>query len=76
MSTRNALEKYRQKRKFEETTGLFYNEKEYIDLYIIKDISLDENTLQISKQELIEYIDKYQVNHAVVTNTNRENIEY
>ena len=40
-------------RKFEETTGLFYNEKEYIDLYIIKDISLDENTLQISKQELI-----------------------
>ena len=29
-------------RKFEETTGLYYNEKEYIDLYIIKDISLDE----------------------------------
>lgn len=30
-----------------------YDEKEYLDLYIIQDIVLDENTQKISKQELI-----------------------
>ncbi len=30
-----------------------YDEKEYIDLYLIKDICLDEQTIKISKQELL-----------------------